>query len=82
MTPRWPLVPFTIAIVFAAGALPAQAQDYPAAIWGIGLRANRLSASEVERAFDQAALDKVLGYAAKRGGRNRVMVAAEKPDKP
>ena len=30
MTPRWLLIPSMIAIVFAAGALPAQAQDYPA----------------------------------------------------
>ena len=29
MTPRWLLIPSMIAIVFAAGALPAQAQDYP-----------------------------------------------------
>ena len=29
MTPRWLLIPSLIAIVFAAGARPAQAQDYP-----------------------------------------------------
>ena len=29
MTPRWLLIPSMIAILFAAGALPAQAQDYP-----------------------------------------------------
>jgi tripartite-type tricarboxylate transporter receptor subunit TctC len=29
MTPRWLLIPSMIAIVFAAGALPAEAQDYP-----------------------------------------------------
>lgn len=30
MTPRWLLIPSMLAIVFASGALPAQAQDYPA----------------------------------------------------
>ncbi len=33
-----------------------QAQDYPAAGWGLGLRAKAVSAADVERAFDQGAI--------------------------